>query len=121
LEFDEFKRGKFKDLKFICFNEKKKRDILHQSMVSKLEREEEIRTQSRMQETNYFSSQPSNQLNLFRTRKTERNSFVKTVSNSGNGNSFKISRSSKSPSPVKRTISMVSSNSPEKPEYRSSQ
>jgi hypothetical protein len=65
-----------------------------------------------MQETAYFTSQPSNQLNLFKSRKLEKLSFTKTTSN---GTSFKISRGRGSQSPVKRTISCVSS-SPEKTE-----
>ncbi len=63
-----------------------------------------------MQETTYFTSQPSNQLNLFKTRRPEKVSFTKTTSN---GAAFKISRGRGSQSPVKRTISCASS-SPDK-------
>jgi len=61
---------------------------------------------------NYFSTQPNNQINLFKARKFNRLNFVKT---SSNGNAFKISKARHSPSPVKRTISCASS-SPEKVE-----
>lgn len=111
LEFDEFKRQAFKELRFSFFNEVKKKSIIHRSFISKLEKEEEARS-LKMQETTYFSSQPSNQLNLFKSRKVERINFTKTSSNT-----FKISKGrNSSPSPVKRTISLVSSNSPEKTE-----
>jgi serine/threonine protein kinase len=36
LEFDEFKRTTFKELKFVCFNEKKKRDILRAGFLGRL-------------------------------------------------------------------------------------
>ena len=66
----------------------------------------------KMQETTYFSSQPSNQLNLFKTRRVEKINFTKTATNA-----FKINKArNSSPSPVKRTISLASSNSPEKNE-----
>ena len=112
LEFDEFKRIMFKNLKFVCFNEKKKKAILNQSFVDRLEKEEETRSQMRMQETSYFTNQPSNQLNLFKSRKIEKVSFAKSISN---GSAFKISKPRTSQSPVKRTISCVSP-SPEKTE-----
>jgi hypothetical protein len=95
----------FKNIKFICFNEKKKKSIMTQSFIDKLEKEEELRSQLRMQETSYFTNQPSNQLNLFKTRKMEKISFTKTISN---GSAFKISKARSSQSPVKRTTSCAS-------------
>lgn len=86
---------------------------MHKSFIDRLEKEEEQRSLSRMQETStYFSSQPTNQLNLFKTRRVERINFTKTISNA-----FKISKPrNNSPSPVKRTISLITNNSPEKSE-----
>lgn len=114
LDFDEFKRPLFKELKFMFFNERKKEYITKEALISKLEKEEEARVM-KMQETSYFHSQPSNQLSLFKSRKFERIGFTKTISN---GNAFKISKSNRngSPSPVKRTTSLASSPSPERTE-----
>ena len=115
LEFDEFKRPHFKDLKFICFNELKKKSIRNKSFIEKLEKEEDNKS-VKLQDTTYFSSQPSNQLSLFKTRRVDKISFTKTASNA-----FKISKPrNSSPSPVKRTISLASSNSPDKSEREQS-
>lgn len=116
LSFDEFKRATFKELKFICFNELKKKSILKQSHINKLEKDDDLKSSLKMQETTYFSSQPSNQLNLFKNRRVEKITFTKTASNA-----FKISKPrNSSPSPVKRTISLASSNSPDKNEREQS-
>lgn len=36
LEFDEFKRHTFKELRFLCFNELKKRAIQYKTLIDKL-------------------------------------------------------------------------------------